>query len=165
MLSVSTPLCPVFGFTWPMSSCCSPECVCPSGLQSPSSPFAYLTFHTDVSCGHLRCSVLATWRLRVRLTLWATVTMSFVLDFCPASAFVALSLHTTCSILRSLFRDKLGASSFHSPRVITFGRHIIGRGARKIPGCLPLSPVVWNLSAIIKRRRLNLLQPISVIFL
>lgn len=35
------PLAPVFGCSWSLSSCCSLERVCASGLWSPSFPFAY----------------------------------------------------------------------------------------------------------------------------
>ena len=54
ILCLSTPFAPGFVFSWPLSSCYSLERVCPSGLQSPSSPFA----HSYVS--HWRSVCLST---------------------------------------------------------------------------------------------------------
>jgi hypothetical protein len=87
---------------------------------------------------------------------------------------VCLSLHTTCSILRSIFRWKVWSTFFPPPRVTMFGCRIPGPAIRRISGRLSLSPVFlvfvgqykpYTLSASINPILSNLLQIITIIFL
>jgi hypothetical protein len=103
VLCLSTPFAPVFGCSWPVS-CYILDRVCPSGLLSLRSPFAYSYVPHWYSVFHLRWSILATWPPHFNLRLCATATMPFMLVLCLTSAFVTRSLHTTFSILHSIIR-------------------------------------------------------------
>jgi len=70
-LCVSTELTPVSGCSWPVSSSCSLERVCPSGLPSPISPFAQP--YVPHWCSR---SILATWPPHFHLRLLATAAMT-----------------------------------------------------------------------------------------
>jgi hypothetical protein len=95
--------CSAFGYSWPLSSCYSLECVCHQVFCLPVLLLPILASHADVPWVHLHQSTLATRPPHFQLRLKATATMSYVLVPFLTSVFFTQSLHTTCSFLCSIF--------------------------------------------------------------
>ena len=104
------------------------------------------------------------WPLHFHLRLRDATTMSFVFVLWFISAFVTLSLHTTCSILRSISADMSGASSFASSWATMFGHRIKGPGKHSIPERLSVSLVSGICRSIKKNRLLTFFQATAILF-
>jgi hypothetical protein len=94
---------------------------------------------------------------------WDTATMSFLLFFL-ISVFVTLSLHTTCSILRSNFRWQVWSISFSfSVSDHVWAPYNRTENTQDSKTCSLISGF-WNLSASINPRLMKLFQAISFLF-
>jgi len=149
ILCVSTPYAPVFGCSWPMSSCCSLERVCRRVCVRPVFLLPSPTSHSDVACDYLRRSILATWPPHFHVSYrplprysssWSSACCrcrQYAVSFVPSSP------------------DSCGATSFTSPSVTMFGYLTTGPGIRRLLGRLYVSPVFGICRPVLSRNLLT----------
>ena len=156
-LILPTLCVPGVGYLWPPSSCYCLERV----FGRPVLLMPNLTFHIDVACARLHCSIPATWPLQFHLILWATATVSFVLVVFPVSPFVTLSLHTTCSFAAfsaPSSANKTGAS-------LSFSLSEDAWASRSRTRNTPNSMTSLSTSKIFRPRHLTFSKPFHISFL
>jgi hypothetical protein len=113
-------ICYRFWMPVTVSSCYCLERVWPSGLQPPSSPLAYS--YVPHWCGLCPSALAHSCRMASPVPLQTASHCHDVLRVACLlfSAFVNVSLQTTCSILRSTVRRQVWSTSFPSPWVAMF---------------------------------------------
>ena len=155
-LILPTLCVPPVGYLWPLSSCYCLERV----FSRPVLLMPNLTSHTDVACARPHCFIPATWPPNFHFRLWATATVSFMLFVFLISAFVTLSLPTTCSFLRSIFCWQDWSFYSFSLSAHVWVSHDITGSTQESRKSFFIS-VFWNILESIRSRLLKWFQAIA----